>query len=66
LLKGTKGANQSAIFLLLIVHYIPEPIVHYMTECPRFSRRRHPKKIKKRKNTHQKSCTLYPGIRCTV
>jgi integrase len=49
LFKGTKGANQSAVFLLLIVHYIPEPIVHYMTECPRFSRRRHPKKIKKKK-----------------
>jgi len=49
LLKGTKGANQSAVFPLLIVHYIPEFIVHYMTECPRFSRRRRQKKLKKRK-----------------
>jgi ATP-dependent Clp protease, protease subunit len=59
LLKDTKGANQSAVFLLLIVHYIPEPIVHYMTECPRFSRCRHLKKIRKKEKIRIKKVVHY-------
>ena len=42
----------------LSVHYIPEGIVHYMTECRQVTRRRRHKKKKK----PSKSCTLYPGI----
>ena len=33
-LKGTKVTNQSLLFKS-IVHFSPEPVVHYMPECPR-------------------------------
>lgn len=54
----------------LSVHYIPEGIVHYMTECRQVTRRRRHKKkektFKKLYTISRNPCTVYPGIRCTV
>jgi hypothetical protein len=47
-------------FLIPVVQFSPNSVVHYMTDCRRLIRRRPPKKDQKNKNTTQKSVHYIP------